>query len=487
MKKYYIIIGVVVLGVIVFNLRNSMLSKKEFDNIPVYSVKEGPLLISINESGTVESKDKIVLKSQVRGRNRIIRVVEEGRLVKKGDVLVELDSGELEEKEISQQIQVENADANLITARETLAITTNQVEADNEKAILTLKFAKLDLEKYIDGEYPQQLQQQEADIAIQSEELERNKDELVWSEKLADKSYITRSELQADELAVKKSMLNLQIAENKLAVLKKYTHPQQVELLKSDVKQAEMALDRTAKKGRADIIKTEANYRARQSEFNQQTSRLKDVREQLVFCKIIAPADGMVVYSKGSHRWDTREPLDVGVEVSERQNLLELPAQSNMIIKVSIPEASISKIKVGQAVLITIEGFPEQTFNGSVETIAILPDTSRSWMNPELKFYDCKITLNDPPDGIRPGNSCNAEIVLNKFDNVIYIPDQCVQIFKNQPIVFVMTKSGPERRNVETGLSNKIMVVIEEGLEVGVEVLLAPPLISEANDKETIK
>ena len=487
MKKYYIIIVVVVLGVMVFALKNSISNKNDFDDISVYSVKEGPLLISINESGTVESKDKIVLKSQVRGRNRIVRVVEEGKQVKKDDVLIELDSGDLEEKEINQQIGVENAEANLITARETLAITKNQVMADNEKATLTLRFAKLDLEKYIDGVYPQQLQQQEADIAIQSEELERNKDELLWSKKLSDKSYITRSELQADELSVKKSMLNLQIVENKLEVFKKYTHPQKVELLQSDVKQAGMALDRTGKKGRADIIKAEANYRARQSEFNQQTSRLKDVREQLVFCNISAPADGMVVYAKGRHRWDTREPLDIGVEVSERQNLLELPAQSNMVIKVSIPEASISKIKVGQAVLISIEGFPNQTFNGHVETIAILPDTSRSWMNPELKFYDCKITLSDPPEGIRPGNSCTAEIVLNEFDNVIYIPDQCVQVFKNQPIVFVLKKSGSERRKVETGLSNKIMVVIKEGLQVGEKVLLAPPLISEANDKEDIK
>jgi hypothetical protein len=175
------------------------------------------------------------------------------------------------------------------------------------------------------------------------------------------------------------------------------------------------------------------------------------------------------------------------VSVNERQDLIELPAQSNMMIKVSIPEASISKVEEGQPVLITIEGFPNETYDGEVETIALLPDTSRSWMNPELKFYDCKLQLKNPPKGIRPGNSCNAEIVLEDFDDVLYVPDQCVQIFESQALVFVMTKSGPERRNVETGLSNMIMVVIKSGLEVGEKVLLAPPLISEADDKADIK
>ena len=486
-KKYYIIIVLVLLGMFIYPINKRLERQKELDNIPVYLVKEGHLLVSINESGTVESKDKIVLKSQVRGQNRIVKIIEEGKNVKKGDVLIKLDSGDLEEREINQQIQVQNAEANLITARETLSITTNQVVADNDKATLTLRFAKLAEEKYIKGEYPQELQQQEADIAIQSEELERNKDELLWSTKLSDKSYITRTELQADELVVKKSVLKLKIAENKLEVLKKYTHPQMVEQLESDFKQAGMALERVAKKGRADIIKAEANYRARQSEFNQQTFKLKDLREQLEFCKIQAPAAGMVVYAKSKHRWRPSEPLDVGVSVNERQALIELPAQSNMMIKVSIPEASISKVEIGQEVLITIEGFPNETYNGIVETIALLPDTSRSWMNPELKFYDCKLKLLNPPKGIRPGNSCNAEVILKEFDNVIYIPDQCVQIFDNQSIVFILTKSGTEKRIVDTGLSNKIMVVIKSGLQVGEKVLLAPPLISETDDKENIK
>ena len=486
-KKYYIIIVLALLVFSVYPIKKKLDRQKELDNIPVYVVKEGHLLVSINESGTVESKDKIVLKSQVRGQNRIVKVVEEGKQVKSGDIIVELDSGDLEEKEINQQIEVQNAEANLITARETLSITTNQVTADNDKATLTLRFAKLGQEKYLKGEYPQELQQQEADIAIQSEELERSKDELLWSTKLSDKNYITRTELQADELVVKKSVLNLKIAENKLEVLKKYTYPQKVEQLESDVKQAGMALERTEKKGRADIIKTEANYRARQSEFNQQTFRLKDIKEQLEFCKIKAPADGMVVYAKGRNRWRQQEPLDVGVSVSERQDLIELPAHSNMIVKISIPEASISKVDVGQEVLITIEGFPHETYDGRVETIALLPDTSRSWMNPELKFYDCKLKLMNPPKGIRPGNSCNAEIVLKEFDNVIYIPDQCVQIFEDQPFVFVLTKSGPEKRVVDTGLSNQIMVVIKSGVQVGEKVLLAPPLISQTDDKENIK
>lgn len=482
-KKVFITVLLVVLVVIGAVVKNNISEKSDFENIPLCSVKQGPLIVSITESGTLESKNKIVVKSQVRGRNRIVSLIEEGKRVDAGDVLIELDSSTLEENLIDQKIQVENAEADLISARETLAITKNQVVADNEKAELALKFAKLDLEKYINGEYPQELQQLQSEITIQGEELKRKKDDLEWSKKLAEKEYITRSELEADELAVKQSELNLEIAKNKLEVLQKYTYPQQVEQLKSDVKQAEMSLERTIRSGKADIIKAEANYRAKQSAFNQQSSRLKEIQEQLEYCTIKAPASGMVVYAKSRHRWRSQEPLDIGVEVNERQALIELPEETNLIVKVSIPEASITKITTNQNVLITVEGIPNQTYKGKVSSIAILPDVSRSWMNPDLKFYDCKIQLFDPPEGVRPGNSCTAEIILKEFDNAIYIPDQCIQIFDDQSIVFVMTDSGPERRVVETDLSNNIMVVIKSGLKVGEKVLLAPPLISEANDK----
>ena len=64
---------------------------------PVFEVAEGPLTIGITANGSVQSRDKVVLRSELEGRNTILWVVEDGVSVKKGDLLVEFDAAELME------------------------------------------------------------------------------------------------------------------------------------------------------------------------------------------------------------------------------------------------------------------------------------------------------------------------------------------------------------------------------------------------------
>ena len=70
----------------------------------VFEVAQGPLTISVSESGTVQPKDQIILKSEVEGTTTILFLVEEGTKVKKGDLLVELDASKLQDSKVEQEI-----------------------------------------------------------------------------------------------------------------------------------------------------------------------------------------------------------------------------------------------------------------------------------------------------------------------------------------------------------------------------------------------
>ena len=78
------------------------------------TVSQGPLTVSITESGTVRALDPVVLSSQVEGRITVIELAEEGTFVRKGDVVVRLDSAELEDNIVALEISVENARADLV-------------------------------------------------------------------------------------------------------------------------------------------------------------------------------------------------------------------------------------------------------------------------------------------------------------------------------------------------------------------------------------
>jgi len=473
---------VLVLAVAALTVINRMAAEDATaSETPTFAVRKGPLRISVTESGTIQAQEQIILKSEVEGKTTILSLVEEGTVVKTGDLLVELDSSRLQDERIDQQIQVQNAEAAFIGARENLAVVENQAQSDVDQAQLTLDFAQLDLKKYLEGEYQNELTQAESEIKLAQEELQTAKDKLKWSEILFDEKYLSQTELQIDELAKSKRELDLKLAKNNLDLLEKFTHPRMVTELESNVKQAKMALERTQRKASADVVQAKADLWAKESEFERQKDKLKKIDEQIVKTKIYAPADGLAIYatSAKSRGWrGSQEPLDEGQEVYERQELIYLPTASSVKADVKIHEASLEKVALGLGVLVTVDALPGRVFTGRVEKIAPLPDAQSIWLNPDLKVYNTDVYLDGDGSELRTGMSCRAEIVVKDYDDVVYVPLQAVIRVGVEPTVYVANDNAFEARKVELGLDNNRMVRIINGLEAGEVVLLTPSLES---------
>jgi HlyD family secretion protein len=479
------IILLLLIGITVVAFNHSSSKEIPAGDTPSFAVKRGPLRISVTESGTIQAREQIIIKSEVEGRTTILSLVEEGKIVKEGDLLVELDSSQLLDERIEQQIRVQNAEAAFIRARENLAVAENQAQSDIDKAELTLEFAKQDLKKYTasEGEYQNQRKEVESRITMAKEELQIAEEKLKWSQELYKKEYISRSELQIDELGVNKRTLDLELAENNLRLLEDFTHPRKLAELESDVNQAEMALERTRRKAKADVVQAEADLRAKQSEFDRQKDKLKKNGEQIEKTKIYAPADGLVIYATSAQTrgWrSSEEPLDEGREVREREELIYLPTATAVKAEVKIHEASLQKVKAGLPVRVTVDALPGRTFTGRVAKIAPLPDATMVWLNPDLKVYNTEIYLDGEGDNLRTGMSCRAEIIIEEYDEATYVPVQAVLRVGGEPTVYVHSGRTFDPHKVEVGLDNNVMIRIIRGLEPGEIVLLTPPLASAA-------
>ena len=112
-----------------------------------YTVKRGDFLISVVEGGTLQAVNEVAIRNEVEGTARIIYIVPEGSYVKKGDMLVELDSASAQDQVNTQLISVEKAQFALIQAEEQLAIQQSVVDSEVRAAELKLQFAQMDLEK----------------------------------------------------------------------------------------------------------------------------------------------------------------------------------------------------------------------------------------------------------------------------------------------------------------------------------------------------
>jgi HlyD family secretion protein len=453
--------------------------KDEQDKGEVYfSVASGQLTISVTEAGTIKPRDQVVIKSELEGRATILYLIPEGKRVKKGDLLVELDTSSLIDSKVDQEIRVQNAEASYLQSKENLAVVQNQAEADVDKAELALRFAKEDLTKYKEGDYPNKLNDLNGRIVLAKEDVARTEKELENSEKLYQEKYISKTELDGDRLAVTKAGLDLKLAESNLRLLKDFTYRRQVDQLNSDVKQAEMALERIKRKASADIVQAETTLRARESEFRRQKSKLEKIEEQIGKAKILAPTDGSVVYATSAQfSWRGNvEPLDEGQEVRERQELIYLPTASTFMAEVNIHEASLKKIYTGLPVRLTVDALPGRRFTGKVARIAPLPDARSMFMNPDLKVYKTDIDVDGGGDVLRTGMTCQVEIVVEQHDDTLYVPVQSVVRVGGKPVVYVHEGDQDVQREVEIGLDNNRMVRIVKGVEKGEQVLLTPPL-----------
>ena len=450
-------------------------------NHAIFVAKRGPLTISVLESGTIKSREQVILKNEVEGETSIISIIPEGTWAKEGDLLLELDASSLEDYRIDQEISVQNNEASYINAKETLAVVENQAESDLDVAKLTLEFAGQDLVQYKEGMFPNDKTSAENDITLREEELVRARETMEWSQKLYDKGFISKSDLQADQLAVTRGENSLELANNNLKLLQEYTYHRQIAQLESDLRQATMALERTKRKAKADVVQARADLNAKELEFKRQQEKLNKLEDQISKTRIHAPVEGMVIYATSARnrgRRDNQEPLAVGVDVRERQELIYLPVASTAMAEVDIHEGSLEKVRAGLPAIITVDALQGRKFVGTVGRIAPLPDPQSMWMNPDLKVYNTDVYLEGEEPTLRTGMSCKVEIIVEQFEDVVYIPIQAVIRVGGQPTVYIVREEFLEERQVEIGLDNNRMVHVISGLNEGEVVLLTPPLKS---------
>ncbi len=473
--------GALVVAVLLGWLGISSLSDGESvsANGPIHIVEREPLTIHVTESGTIQTREQVVLKSEVEGQTTIIWIIEEGKHVNEGDLLVELDASELDDRLVDQQIRVQNADAAFIRARENLEITRSRGDSDVDKAELDYEFAQEDQKKYVEGEYPKELDEMDAKIKLAEGDLEDAENTATWSQKLFDDKYIAEADLTRDKLRRDRAALDLKTAKANRALLVDYTYKRRVRELESEVEQSKMALDRVKRQALANVVQEEADLKAKESELARQKDRLTKIEDQLSKTKIHSPTSGMVVYATTGRdrRWGNDEPLEAGRAVREREEIIHLPTASSMLVNVKVHESSLKKVKVGQPVNIYINALPEKQFIGQVARIAPLPDAQNFWRgNPDLKVYNTEIHLDGSLEGVRTGMTCKAEIIVEQHDDVIAIPVQCVVKIGSQPTVYVRRGGRDVSVPVEIGLDNEDRIHIISGLSAGDRILTNPPL-----------
>jgi HlyD family secretion protein len=440
-------------------------------------VRRGPLAITVVASGGLSPAETIRLASGVEGRTTILDLVAEGTRVEKGQIVCELDATPLVQERIQQAIELDSARASLVKARQALQIQESQNRSDVAKAEQAVAFAEQDVEMFLQGERDGELEAARQELDLAREETQRARDQLEWSAKLAERGFLTSTELEADRIAERRSTVAMQQAQRTLDLLERYRMPRREAELRAALEEARRERERVALQAAARLVDFEAAVRSGTSIEAFEIEKLARLDDQIDKARLRAPRDGFVVYAR---RDNDEPPIAPGAEVREREEILSIPSSDGMLAEVKLHESVLQKVLVGQSCKLSVDALPGVAIEGRVRSVAMLPDPQSRWMNPNLRVYNCEIAILGEDARLRPGMSCSVEILIEELADAVHVPVQAVVREGRETIAWVATPRGPQRREVVTGSFNDLWVQVVEGLSEGEIVLLRPPAAAAA-------
>jgi multidrug resistance efflux pump len=612
-----------------------------------FAVARGTLKIDITEGGSIDALESQEIKSEVQGQTKILSIVEEGYSVtpedvENGKVLVELDATELMEKQISDELEYQNSLAAYTESREAYEIQINQNRSDITAADLEVKFALMDLEKYLgktaaqgivvqlpkvepmaesaplpdleevlksvmgegleepekkepenppadaaaeaqpvaaadadaatapaaqdeasakedaakghgkpegerrrekkkeraeaggalqknkddfsamaasvleeatssansanaryaetmnqearvaidfakyaniemlgDGEAGQKLRKLEDDFMMQQAELGLARTTFEGTQRLSEREFVTKNELETERLRVQRNEIGVQSADTSRQLFLNYEFPKESEKLLSAYEESMRKLERAKKTALSKLAQAEARLKSSQARFALQSRRRRERMEQIQKCKIKAERPGLVVYAN-QESWRGEDRVQEGAMVRERQKIITIPDMNQMGAKVNVHESVIKSVQRDQPATIRVDAYQDNVLTGKVVKVGVLPDSENRWLNPDLKVYETKISIDGVYPWLKPGMSTQVEIHVKELQDVVYVPIQAVSSNdEGKRVCYVSRLGGPEQRVVEVGEFNNEFIEIKSGLTEGEVVLLRAPVTPE--------
>lgn len=416
----------------------------------------------------------------------ITEIVEEGKFVRRGDLLVKLADEEIKLKLKDAEDEVNVTEKGLTAAEAKLAIQRNTAESEMSKADLAIELAQIALEAWEKGEMISERKKLDLALATAKIDLERLEAKFTESQKLLDEGFISKDEYELDRIALIEARAKVEQADLDIHVFQTYKVKEELAKKNSDLEQARAEKGRVQQKNDAEIVSATADVESSRYKHQSAKDRLAKLQEQLSYCTITAPEEGLVVYSSsmdGGNRWGGDDNIiKVGAQLYPNQTIIILPDTSQMTANIKVSESLSGRIKPGQSAMVRSDALPNVAIRGEVLGVSVLAEGG-GWRDPNRRDYTVKILLVDAPAGLKPSMRCKGEIFVDRVDDVLSVPIQSVFRQGSVAYVYVPSGGGYAQKQVTIGRSSEMSIEVLDGLDEGDVVLLREPPTGEIVSK----
>lgn len=183
-------------------------------------------------------------------------------------------------------------------------------------------------------------------------------------------------------------------------------------------------------------------------------------------------------------------PVKAGNSVIQSNNfndgttIASVANMADMLFVGKLDETEVGRITTGMPMDITIGAIEGKKLSAVLEYVS-----PKGTEESGAIMFEMKAAVKIPDDVfVRAGYSANAEIILSGVENVITVPESCVEFSNDSAFVYVLKKTEPQefdRRNVTTGISDGIKIEIKSGLKLK-EKIRGAEIVEDKNKPKNI-
>jgi len=212
------------------------------------------------------------------------------------------------------------------------------------------------------------------------------------------------------------------------------------------------------------VYRAGSDVKIAEAELIRAQETLKEAKDRLADTEIRAPLSGTILIKYAE---EGQVIASTTSSASEGTLLFTMADLNRIYIEAMVDETDIGRISPDQPVKITVDAYPEKIFNGKVIRIA-----PKGRVESTITIFDVTIEINDKNRKmLRPMMTANAEIVVDKQENVLFVPSEAVRQQGDRIGVYIKKDNKPIWTSVNTGSSDGMITEIHGDIKEGEEVV----------------
>jgi HlyD family secretion protein len=333
------------------------------------------------------------------------RTVDEGDVVKKGQVIARLDHDQLMAQRDRETAGLNSALSQLAQAETSLAWQRENLAADLEQRKADLASYQARLQELKNGSRPQEIR--EANAAIDAAQAEFDRAQRDWdrAQTLYKNDDISTAQHDQYRSRWEGTEATLKQAKERQALVLAGPRIEQIEAANAQVQRARASL-KMAETNTLEVKRREQELTFRRSEIERAKANIALIDSQLADTIAVSPVDGVVLV----------KAADVGEILAAGTTVVTIGDIDHPWLRAYINETDLGRVKLGTKAKVTTDSYPGKTYEGRVSFIASEAEFTPKQIQTEEErvklVYRIKIDLDNPHHELKSNMPADAEIAL---------------------------------------------------------------------------